>query len=46
MGNGFGRWARSFDLWVLADLTAQAPGMGSVSRFAVSHSPVPVIVVR
>ncbi|OCF77991.1 universal stress protein [Kwoniella mangroviensis CBS 8886] len=23
-----------------------APGMGSVSRFAVSHSPVPVIVVR
>lgn len=23
-----------------------APGMGSVSRFAVSHSPIPVIVVR
>lgn len=23
-----------------------APGMGSVSRFCVSHSPVPVIVVR
>lgn len=23
-----------------------APGMGSISRFAVSHSPIPVVVVR
>lgn len=27
-------------------LMSLAPGMGSVSKFAVSHSPVPVIVVR
>lgn len=30
------RWGKAFG----------APGMGSISRFAVSHSPVPVIVVR
>ena len=44
--SGARRWVVSFAGIARDEADVAAPGMGSVSRFAVSHSPVPVIVVR